>query len=78
MFYPRNPDDEWINFIFALTRVLNFNKNDSIGRSSNEIIIGFTLNDSFGVVSQINDDAREFEFKRKIYQNEARDCYAYV
>ena len=67
MFYARNPDDEWINFISALTRVLNSSKNDSIGRSSNEVVIGFIFNDSFGVVSQINDNAREFELKRKIY-----------
>ena len=51
MFYARNLDDEWTNFISALTCVLNFNKNDSTGRSSDEIVIGFTFNNSFGVVS---------------------------
>ena len=78
MFYARNFDNEWTNFISALTHILNFSKNDSIGRSLDEIVIGFILNNSFGVVSQINDNAREFELTRKIYQNEARDYYAYV
>jgi len=62
----------------VLTRVLNFSKNDSTGRFSDEVVINFIFNNSFGVVSQINDNAREFELKYKIYQNKARDCYAYV
>ena len=51
MFYARNPDDEWTNFISALTRVLNFSKNDSIGRFPDEVIMDFTFNDFFSVVS---------------------------
>ncbi len=69
MFYTKNPDDEWTDFISTLTRVLNFSKNISIELSSDEIVIDFILNNSFGVVSQINSDAREFELKRKTYQN---------
>ncbi len=57
---------------------MNSSKNDNTGRSPNEIIINFILNNFFGVVSQTNDDAREFEFKYKIYQNKTRDYYAYA
>ncbi len=78
MFYAKNPNNKWTNFISTLTRVLNFSMNVNTGRSFNEIVISFTLNNSFDVVFSINGDAREFELKRKIYQNEARDCYAYA
>ncbi len=32
----------------------------------------------FDIVSEINDNAREFDLKHKTYQNKARDCHAYA
>jgi hypothetical protein len=41
MFYARNPDKIWTEFFNPITRILNFNKNVSTGKSPDEIVFGF-------------------------------------
>jgi hypothetical protein len=78
MFYARNPDKIWIEFLDPITRILNSSKNASTGKSPDEIVFGFDLQDSFGIVSTDDSDAQNFEQNRKEYQQEARDCVAYA
>ncbi len=61
----RSPDADFTKFLPTFKRYLNNNKNTTIGRSSNEIIYGTNLNDSFGVI--LFKKTRDFEQTRKIF-----------
>jgi hypothetical protein len=41
MFYARNFDKIWIEFLNPITKILNFSKNVSTGKSLDEIVFGF-------------------------------------
>ncbi|KAN0085522.1 hypothetical protein V8E54_001989 [Elaphomyces granulatus] len=68
-----NPDTE---FLPAFKRVFNNSVNASTGRSPNQIIYGFNLADSFGVVTE--GDAKDFKAERKAHQQEAQDSIAWA
>ena len=76
MFYTRKPSEDWRRFLAALTRLMNASPNASTGQIPDQVVMGFTLNDSFGVISSSSKEAADFESKRKLFQNEARDCLA--
>jgi hypothetical protein len=41
MFYARNPDKIWIEFLNPIIRILNSSKNVSTDKSPDEIVFGF-------------------------------------
>ncbi len=55
----RKSDTEFLKFLPVLKRGFNNSKNVTIEKSSNEIIYGMNLSDSFGVV--IDEEAKDFE-----------------
>jgi transposase InsO family protein len=71
-----NPDTDFTEFLPAFKRVFNNSVNASTGRSPNQIIYGFNLADSFGVVTE--GDAKDFEAERKVHQQEAQDSIAWA
>jgi hypothetical protein len=72
----RYPGVDFTEFLPAFKRVFNNSVNASTGRSPNEIIYGFNLTDSFGVVT--DGEAKKFEEERKIHQQEAQDLIAWA
>jgi hypothetical protein len=72
----RSPGVDFTEFLPAFKRVFNNSTNASTGRTPNEIIYGFNLADSFGVVTE--GDAKEFEAERKVHQQEAQDSIAWA
>jgi hypothetical protein len=40
--------------------------------------MGFTLNNSFGIIFSSNKKIADFESRKKLFQNKTRDCLALV
>jgi hypothetical protein len=76
MFYTRKPSEDWKRFLAVLTRFMNVSPNASTGQIPDQIVMGFTLNDFFGIISSNNKEAADFESRRKLFQDKARDCLA--
>jgi hypothetical protein len=72
----RHPVKDFTDFLPAFKRTFNSNKNAITGRSPDEMIYGFNLNDSFGVVT--DSPAQDLEVERKMFQQEAQDSIAYA
>src|SRR5450755_636517 len=72
----RHPVKDFTDFLPAFKRTFNSSRNATTGRSPDEMIYGFNLNDSFGIVT--DSPVQNLETERKMFQQEIQDSIAYA
>ena len=67
---------DFINFLSAFKQMFNNSINAFTEQTSNEIIYGFDLTDSFDMIT--DDDAKKFKAEHKIHQQETQDSIVWA